>query len=160
VDVPVTPYGDPADVRALNGFPDGTVVSDDTLNGWLSQRAAELNLPFRARGATIPITGPADLVQTLRMANVYGAAAMLASAPSVTIAPDQLQATVDVWLSEFKRLETLLIGVAQGDLMGLGVVLEGVVRPARSAPGLALVGNSSTRGCPPWYDAYPFRRRD
>jgi len=152
-------YGVPKDVRALNGFPDASVVDDPTLNGWLNMRAGELNMMLRAKGVTVPVTAPDDIVQTLKLANVYGAAAMLASAPSVTIPPDQLQATVDVWLSEFKRLEGLLAAFTTGDLINLGVAMDGTTKPTRTAPSLVLAGNRRVRCEPHWADAYPFRRR-
>lgn len=146
------------DVRALDGFPDATVVPDLTVTGWTEQRAGELDVLMLAKGATVPVTAPPALVQMLKMANAYGAAAMLAAHPGNALGHDDLKGFVDTWLTEYIRLCGVLTSLSKEQLAAMGVPIATVTTITRTPPGMALSQSHLARECSDWRDAYPYIR--
>lgn len=148
----------PGDVRALNGFPSAGVTDDD-ITGWIEDRTAECELMLAGKGASLPITGNAQLTRTLGLAIKYGAASMLPLAPDVPLEPDHVEALAKVYSDEYTRLQNNLKALGTQDLMRLSVdmVASPETTVLKPMSGLGLVGNTVVDPDGPWYNAYPFR---
>ena len=155
------PYCVDSDVRGLNGFPDQTVVPPAMVNGWCAQRAGELNLLLRRKGVATPVTAPPDLVTTLKLANAYGAAAMLAAFPGNALGQEELKGFIDIWLTEFVRLENIIASLTKEDLLAMGVVMVSSAPATFSPPGMALARSKLTRAeCDDFRNYYPYLKAE
>lgn len=150
------PYASYEDVRRLENFTDAD--PSDTRE-FLALVYAEINSRLRARGFSVPVTAPADLVGMLKSANVYGAAAMLSVKSAVGKSSDQRAGESDVYQKRFEDIIARIEGWSDDQLarMGVSLVMPVVVMPM---VGLTMVGNAKREGerGTHWSSQYPFRR--
>ena len=152
----MAPRATVADVRSLNAFPESDAVSDDKVEGWLEGRASEIDLLFEKRGAVLPIEGPPSLLGIMKLAEMYGAAAMLESAP-VMQNPDEMAAGTNLYLDEYKRLIGVLSAFTDRELQQMGVLPPVQASSGSVGQGLSMVENAAISEQPRWYNSPPFR---
>jgi hypothetical protein len=149
-----TPLVTADDVRALKGFPDATVITDDQLNDWIAQKQGEVFMLLRTRGIQTPPEDP-DFKGTVKSAILHGAASTAQRVVIVGMPPDVMEAAVRVYQDEYNRLMAWFASLDDAALYALGLT---VTREAETtiAAGLGVV-NDLSYGCTPWYNAYPVR---
>ena len=153
------PYADENDVSALNPFPKvgassagAPRVAPEQVRAWCQMRSSELDLALRLKGLDVPVSEPPELVDLLRMAVTYGAAAMLESAPKVR----RDDTEVNLYLQEYIRIKDWIEARTREELLGANLITGSQSTP--TPPGLSLSRNTAVaRQCPQWYDRYPVR---
>jgi hypothetical protein len=156
------PYAEVPDVTTLSPFPEvgesgpnDPKVAEDTVRKWIQLRSSELDLLLRLKAIEVPVTTPAELVDLLRMAVTYGAAAMLSNAPVIQL---QNGGTQNVYLQEYLRIKDWLEERTAAELLGANLIPD----PAPVAPAPPSLRRSRNRRvsgdyCDPWYNFPPVR---
>jgi hypothetical protein len=154
-----------AEVSSLNSFPQN--VPSEAIDKWILARQGELFTMLRLRGftdATLPPYGApvsqvrADFLENLRLIVMYGAAAMVESAPPIGHSPDEYAAAVASWLSEYARLYNNLAALTLENFVAMGLIppVVSVEGYDLSAVSLGVVRHASMEPRPAT-DFYPWR---
>jgi hypothetical protein len=147
----------PDDVRTMAAFPGEDVVPDQTIQRWLDMRAGELNLLLTRKGVDPEAMDAPDFEQTLRLAEVYGAAAMMGSAELQGVDHERIESLSRTYLGEYTRIYNQISGITRDDLVRLGIL---TINPALSSglgQGLAVAGNRHVDAHYNDWRAYPLR---
>lgn len=144
-------YGTEQDVRNLNAFPG---VAGSQILAYLQMRSGELDVKLAIKGVTVPVTAPPHFLQMLRMAAVYGAAAMVASNPPPGMTRNAEEGAENMYLQEYVRIVDSLDAMETADLVAAGVLspVAGTLNL-----GLGIAGAASAVGSAHWSWAYPFQ---
>ena len=148
-------YADEQDTVNLIGFP---TVPSEKIAAWNEQFSGDLDLLLSSKGVVVPVTGPPQLLQTLRLAVTYGTAAMIDAQSQKGRDASSEQGAISIYQAQYDRIYNNLAALTAAQLENAGVI---VITPGTAgveiAGGLSLVGNVNVAPKPRWADRYPWR---